>query len=113
MQHQGSIIDLDGFAGNIAVRGSTFTSNTVHYRSCDIGYNMDLNINAFTDNYSNIGTKSVIQIKSLISVINHNYQFDLLGNVFTGNTGTKGIIFLDMKNRASSNRVLIAHNKFT
>ena len=73
---------------------------------------MDSNSKAFTDHYSNLGSKTVIQIKSLISVTNHAYRFDLLGNVFTGNTGTKGIIYLDMLDRASAYRVLIAHNKF-
>ena len=73
---------------------------------------MDSNTNSFTDHYSNIGSKTVIQIKSLISVTNHAYRFDLLGNVFTGNTGTKGIVFLDMQDRSSTYRVLIAHNKW-
>ena len=73
---------------------------------------MDINDAAFVDNYTNIGNKTVVQIKSLISVVNHTYQFDLLGNIFDGNTGTKGIIFLDMNDRASTNRVLIAHNQF-
>ena len=74
---------------------------------------MNTNTNAFTDNYPNYGTKSVIQIKSLISVVNHAYVFELTYSSFIGNTGTKGIIFLDMLDRASSFRFLIAFNTFT
>lgn len=49
----------------------------------------------------------------MISVIKHYYRFDLLGNVFSANSGTKGIVYLDMKDRANLYRVIIAHNKFT
>ena len=104
---------MDSFAGHIAVRSSNFTSNTVHYSSCGVSAHMDTNTKAFTDSYSNIGTKSVIQIKALIAITNHLYRFDLLGNKFTGNTGTKGIVYLDMLDRSSLYRVLIAHNIFT
>ena len=36
MQYQGSIIDLDNFAGDVIIRNSTFTSNVLKYQSCSV-----------------------------------------------------------------------------
>lgn len=52
-----------------------------------------------SDKYSIYGTKSVLQIRSLISVINHNHKFELIENIFNQNSGTKGIVYLDFKAR--------------
>lgn len=62
---------MDAFAGNIAIRGSTFTTNVLKYASCDSAYYMDNNVNMATDNYPSFGTKSLLQIRSVISVVNH------------------------------------------
>ena len=41
-----------------------------------------------------------------------DYAFDLIGNTFTNNSGTKGVIYLDFKERISQGRVVIASNYF-
>jgi len=85
---------------------------------------MTANTNPFastTDSYSNYVkngdtatySKNALQIKSLFSIVSHLHNFDLLGNVFTSCSGTKGLIYLDILHRTGTNRVLIAHNKFT
>lgn len=77
---------------------------------------MDSNTNSYTDKFTSYGgTRSSIQIKALITVVSHSYKIDLLGNTFSYNTGTKGIIYLDLRARTATNsvRTLIAHNKFT
>jgi hypothetical protein len=65
-----------------------------------------------TDNYSIYGTKNHLQIRSLISIIKHWHKFELVGNTFTGNSGTKGIIYLDFYERKTY-PVYIAGNTFT
>jgi hypothetical protein len=61
------------------------------------------------DSYPNYGTKSKMQIKSLISIVNHKLSVYIVNSFFKHNTGTKGIIYLDMKSRVNT-RVLIAMN---
>jgi hypothetical protein len=55
--------------------------------------------------------KNKLQIKSLISIVNHNYDLQILGNIFEQNSGIKGIIYLDILHRSISH-VLLAHNIF-
>jgi len=57
-------------------------------------------------------------MRSLISITNYDdYALDIIGNNFTSNSGTKGIIYLDLLNKvpsaATGGRVLIASNNFT
>lgn len=68
---------------------------------------------AGSDSYSSYGTKSVYQIKSLISIVDHNRQVAITSNSFTGCTGTKGLIYLDMNHVSASARAVIASNTFT
>lgn len=65
-----------------------------------------------TDSYPSYGTKSLYQIKSLISIINHPSTVDIGGNTFSDCSGTKGIIYLDMQHVANSRRVTIGNNVF-
>lgn len=67
---------------------------------------------AGTDNYSIYGTKSQLQIRSLISIVSHWHKFELIENTFTQNSGTKGIIFLDFYPRTNY-PVYIGGNVFT
>jgi len=48
------------------------------------------------DKYLGFGTKSKYQIKSLISIVNQQRPVNFLGNTFSSNSGTKGIIYIDM-----------------
>lgn len=54
-----------------------------------------------------------MQIKSLISIVNHQRVINILGNIFTHNSGTKGIIYIDAKPRQMNTGIIIAHNIFT
>lgn len=112
MQYYGTILDLDSFPGHVLLYGNTFTSNVLQYSSCNLATTMDSSTNSGTDNYSIYGTKSVMQIRSLISVVDHWLKFEMLGNTFTGNSGTKGIVYLDMKPRTYF-PVVIGGNTFT
>ena len=71
----------------------------------------NLNYSTFTDYYPAFGTKTVLQVKSLISIVNHTHILDIVENIFNDNSGTKGIIYMDLKHRGS-NRLLIAKNTF-
>lgn len=41
MQFYGSILDLDAFNGNIAIRSNLFSKNVLKYDNCDLAFNMD------------------------------------------------------------------------
>ena len=75
LQYQGSVIDLVGFRGHVKLIGNTFTGNTVKYTSCDAAANMDSSSksSSYKDKYPSYGTKSVLQIKSIISIVNHAF----------------------------------------
>ena len=73
----------------------------------------DPNYVAATDKYAGYGPKTVYQIKSVISIVNHKGTVDLITNKFSKNTGTKGIIYLDMKHRTNKRRVFVYGNTFT
>jgi len=68
--------------------------------------------NANADNYPSLGTKSALQIRSLISIVRHWHKFELLGNTLTANTGTKGPVYLDFYPR-TYHAAVIADNTFT
>ena len=51
-------------------------------------------------------------MRSLISIVGHYHQIEILGNVFTKNSGSKGIIYIDTYPRTNKH-VLIATNIFT
>lgn len=74
---------------------------------------MDSNTAPTSDSYPTYGTKSKLQIKSVISIINHSFNVDIMGNTFTSNSGTKGIIYLDTNHRSTNRRVLFGGNTFT
>jgi len=68
---------------------------------------------AANDMLKSYGPKTVYQIKSLISLVNHKGTVDIIGNTFTKNTGTKGIIYLDIKHKTNKRRVFMSGNTFT
>ena len=68
--------------------------------------------NAANDDYPSYGAKNKYQIKSLISIVNHKYTVDIVGNTFNQNSGTKGIIYLDMKHKTNIRRAFIVNNIF-
>jgi hypothetical protein len=66
-----------------------------------------------SDSYPSFGTKTKYQIKSLISIVSHSNTVQILGTTFSNNIGTKGIIYLDIKDDPSNERVIIGGNTFT
>jgi len=84
----------------------------VKYDTCDVGRQiLDNVVPTGADKYPNYGIKSTNQIKSLISIVNHKLNLYIEKNTFKYNTGTKGIIYLDMKARVNS-KVIIGYNYF-
>ena len=53
----------------------------------------------FVDRYPSLGAKTAIQMRSLITILNHERQFTLLMNTFDSNAVIKGLLYLDMKDR--------------
>lgn len=106
LQYMGIILDLDGFEGSVSLISNTFTGIGPRYTTCTIARQMDTNptYSAANDDYPSYGTKNKYQIKSLISIVNHKYTADFVLNTFLKCTGTKGIIYLDMKHKTNVRR---------
>jgi hypothetical protein len=49
----------------------------------------------------------------LISIVGHQHKIEIVKNTFTGNSGTKGIIYLDTYDRGTTLPLVIAFNTFT
>lgn len=114
MHYTGQILDLDGYVGSIKIVSSLFKGSGLRYESCDVADTMfNINPTTFPDSYPGYGTKSKYQIKSLISIVNHDALVQITGNTFEDNSGTKGIIYIDMKHSGSVNRLIIGGNVFT
>ncbi len=85
MKHVGQILDLDSFDGRVIVRGSFFNGIKAKLASCDAAASMMNNFTTLggTNPYPVYGaSKTKLQIKSVLSIVNHGYDFELLGNVF-------------------------------
>ena len=114
MEYVGQILDLESFGGSVIVRGSNFNGIKVQLQNCDAAASMQNNFTTLggTNPYPIYGdSKTKLQIKSVISLVKHGYDFELLGNIFEYNSGTKGIIYLEILHR-SIYHTLIAHNVF-
>lgn len=113
MQYYGTVLDLKDFPGHILIHGNTFTGNVLKYTNCDAATLMDTSSTAgFVDSYPTFGSKTLLQIRSVISIVKHGYKLEILGNTFTSNSGTKGIIYLDTYHREFY-PVIIGGNTFT
>jgi hypothetical protein len=77
MKYVGTVLDLYQFMGHVKVHTSTFTSNVLQYSSCDVTDDMIAGTLQGTDYYSIYGTKTDLQIRSLISVVYHWHKFEL------------------------------------
>lgn len=121
LQYSGSVIDLVSFLGDVHLESNTFTSNVYKLASCDQAYDMDTNtFTTFTanDHYNNFytaatGGKTKLQIRSVISIVKHQHTIEIAKNTFSGNSGTKGIIYIDAYDRGTTLPVVIAFNTFT
>ncbi|CDW75099.1 UNKNOWN [Stylonychia lemnae] len=111
MQFNGMIVDLEEFKGHIQILNNSFKDNHVKYQTCDVGRQIkNMDKSQFVDNFPSYGNKSVIQLKSLISITKFDYILDIIENTFEQNSGTRGLINLDLKHRAQ--RAIIAKNLF-
>jgi hypothetical protein len=104
MQYQGMILDLLNFQGNIWLESNTFDSNILRYGSCNVADDMASNdasgLHATNDRYPNFsGARNRLQIRSVLSIVNHAHRIEIVKNTFTKNSGTKGIIYLDVYER--------------
>ena len=63
------------------------------------------------DNYITVSSKSSVQMRTLISIINTPYTITITDNTFTTNTVSKGLIYIESQHR--SNPILMAANTFT
>lgn len=114
MRYVGQVLDLDGFRGSVVVRGSKFNGIKVMLTDCNAAASMKNNFTTLggTNPYPVYGaSKTKLQIKSVVSIVNHGYDFELLGNIFEYNSGIKGIIYLDILHR-SIYHTIVAHNVF-
>jgi hypothetical protein len=112
------VLDLLNFQGNVWLESNTFDSNILRYGSCDVADDMASNdalgLHASNDRYPNFsGARNRLQIRSVLSIVQHAHRIEIVKNTFTKNSGTKGIIYLDVYDRAADNPVVIAHNTFT
>lgn len=112
MQYTGLVLDLDGFAGSVSITDSVFTGLGPLYSTCSVANAMQSSPSVGTDKYSKYGTKSLYQIKSVISIVNHDYTVDIVGNTFTECSGTKGSIYLDLNHKSAIRRLLLKGNNF-
>jgi len=114
-QFYGSVFDLKGFRGDVAFVNNIFEENISNYQDCNTAediMNSDNNYSGTDDPYPTYGDdKDYIQIKSVISVTDHFHGFYMTGNTFERNTGTKGVVYLDLHDR-KNHALVISGNTF-
>lgn len=109
LQHYGTVFDLSGFKGNVEITNSRFDDNVLKYSTCDVAADIlagsDL---SFEDLYPSWGdAKSEVQIRAVVSITDHYHQVILADNEFNRNSGTKGVVYLDLHDR--TDHPLIVH----
>lgn len=85
------------FQGNIWLESNIFDSNILRYGSRDVADDMAsndaLDLHASNDRYPNFsGARNRLQIRSVITIVQHVHRIEIFKNTFTKNSGTKGII---------------------
>jgi len=113
LRFYGTVIDLSDFRGHVSITNSEFTDNTLSYTSCDVAADILADsYGDFEDLYPSWGgTKTEVQIRAVVSIQNHYHQVILAGNTFSGNSETKGVVYLDVHDR-TSNHLIIHGNIF-
>ncbi len=114
---------MDNFKGPVKISQSEFQSNIVSYSNCDSVQNFDPDLSSvnfgsatadsFQDNYPNFKTaanKNRMQIRSVISIVRHNYRIEISDSIFTKNSGTKGIIYIDKSTTSTTSPIIIFNN---
>lgn len=113
MRYSGSVVDLDSFAGDVRILNSMFFFNRIHYASCDVADKMYYMIKTNNENnHPEFGDRDSLLVKSVISIVNHDYTIVISQNLFGYSSGTKGIVYIDSNPRGSSTPVVISDNVF-
>lgn len=115
------MIDLVGFPGNVRIDGCTFSGSVASYSNCDVGSHLHAQTDdATTDEQKekyqfmqdDITDVDEMQIRSIISITSHAHQVTIVDNTFSANTGTKGVVYLDLYDRLD-HPLTVSGNQFT
>ncbi|CDW83832.1 UNKNOWN [Stylonychia lemnae] len=113
MKNVGLFLDLENFSGPIQIENVDFINNLCINLDYGQAKKILQNYKQDIDQYQNYGDNSAIQVKSLISIVSHgDYKVHIKNNKFFQNTGTKGVLYLDMNDRSEENKLLIESNEF-
>ncbi|CDW78870.1 UNKNOWN [Stylonychia lemnae] len=113
LKNLGQFLDIDNFQGPVIIQNVDFTSNLAVNLDYDLSKKILQNDQSELDQYQKYGDKSAIQIRSLVSIVNHGeYKVEILNNQFILNSGTKGILYLDLNHRREDSKLLIQLNQF-
>eukprot|EP00347_Sterkiella_histriomuscorum_P009818 403339769 len=116
MQFTGSVLDLNNFKGPIILKNSNFSNNYATFRDSSLGLKLFKNEFPSSDNYPSLGTQKLkLQMKSLITIINHqNHRIDIINNTFYNNSQINGLITLQINHRNyQEDKILIYNNSFS
>jgi hypothetical protein len=88
------IMDLHNFPGEVVIKSSSITNNQFLFEDCG-----KLGETDFSKPNATLGVQAdkKVQIKSLVSVMQHSNELAFINSTFINNTGTKGIINLEKK----------------
>jgi len=107
------VLDLKSFRGDVFIANNVFSFNIAKYKDCSSAYDTLSDTHSLGDPYPSYGsTKDKVQIKSVVSVTDHHHAFTLIDNTFERNTGTKGVVYLDLFDR-TNHPLIISGNTFT
>lgn len=101
MLHQGKVLNLVGFMGDITVIDSLFSGNQLAYIGCSV----------FTNIESKMSSNQNLQVKNIISVRNHSASIKLVNNTFETNSVVNGVVYLELVN-TDSTYALVTNNTF-
>jgi hypothetical protein len=54
-----------------------------------------------------------MQIRSVISIVKHNYKIEISDSKFEKNSGTKGVTYIDKASTSLTTPIIIFNNEFT
>lgn len=101
------IMDLHNFPGEVVIKSSSITNNQFKFEDCGKLGNID-----FSEPDSSLGVQpnKKVQIKSLVSVMQHENRLAFIDSTFINNTGTKGI--LNLEKQQNGKGFLLYGNRF-
>eukprot|EP00347_Sterkiella_histriomuscorum_P019724 403340532 len=82
-----------------------FYNNTVAYPDCAtlaMSLQQDYRYDVNRDDFDLLGTKDKIQLKHIISIQQHSFGVNIMGNIFKGNSVVKGVINIQAQEEIQS-----------